>query len=88
MYVILASVFFSFYFVCIAQMHKAIRKGFKIPYDKRLKPFDCVSCLPVWVASILYWLPVEVSIAFIVIFGSGILGFAIGILLTKLGYII
>lgn len=87
MYIILASVFFSFYFVVIAQIHKAIRKGFNIPYTKRLKPFDCISCLPVWVALVLYFLPIEVSQAIVVIFGSGILGFAIGIMLDKLGYI-
>lgn len=39
---------FAYYFVNVAGIPMAIKKGFKYPPHKRMKPFDCVTCLSVW----------------------------------------
>ena len=44
----LSGFLFAYYFVTIAGFPMAIKKGFKLPPYKRLKPFDCVTCLSVW----------------------------------------
>lgn len=64
----------AYYFVNIAGIHLAIKKGFKIPAHKRLKPFDCVTCLSVWVAVALYFMPLLIIQFLFTIFASGYLG--------------
>jgi hypothetical protein len=74
MIVFLASFLFSYYFVNVAGIPSAIKKGFKFPIGKRLKPFDCVTCLSVWIAVILWFVP-EVYVNFIAtIFAAGFIG--------------
>jgi hypothetical protein len=71
---ILAAFFFSYYFVNVAGIPMAIKRGFKMLPSRRIKPFDCVTCLSVWIAICLYFLPVEISQFTCIIFGAGFLG--------------
>ncbi len=66
--------FFAYYFVEIALIPSAIKKGFKMMPGTRIKPFDCVTCLSAWVGCGLYFLPIEISQFFLVMFGAGYLG--------------
>lgn len=38
---------------------------------RRVKPFDCEQCLAAWLGIIFFFLPIEVSIACLCMFGSG-----------------
>lgn len=71
---ILAAFFFAYYFVNVAKIAYIIKKVWGIPFEKRMKPFDCVTCLSVWVAVLLYFLPAEISVSIATIFGAGFLG--------------
>jgi hypothetical protein len=72
--IILAAFFFSYYFVEVARIIYVIKKVWQIPFEKRMKPFDCVTCLSVWSAVMLYFLPIEVSQFICVIVAAGFLG--------------
>ena len=74
MAVILASVLFSYYFVNIAGIPNAIKKGFKMRAGARIKPFDCTTCLSVWMAVLFYFLPNDIVEFIAIIFGAGIIG--------------
>jgi len=71
---ILAGFLFSYYFVNIAGIPSAFKKGFGLMPHNRIKPFDCVTCLSVWSAVCFYLLPSEVSNFVVIIFGAGFLG--------------
>ena len=71
---ILASFLFAYYFVNVAKIIYRIKKVWVIPFEKRMKPFDCVTCLSVWVAVALWFMPIEVSQFLAVVFGAGFLG--------------
>jgi hypothetical protein len=71
---VLAAFLFSYYFVNVAMIPNAIKKGFKMERGARLKPFDCVTCLSVWVAAILYFCPNVTSQILATLFGAGFLG--------------
>ncbi len=74
MLIILSAWLFAYYFVNIAGIPSAIKRGFKMKAGTRIKPFDCVSCLSAWSAGIFYFIP-EAAIHFIAIFfGAGIVG--------------
>lgn len=73
MITLLAAYFFSYYFVNVAMIPNAIKKGFGLSKGTRIKPFDCVTCLSVWSAVALYFFP-EIANFFFVIFGAGFLG--------------
>lgn len=62
--IILASIFFSFYFIEQA----------RIPVKAHLefKPFNCNICLSAWTALALYWLPVWVTDMVLVSFTAGV----------------
>ena len=74
---VLASFLFSYYFVNIAGFPNAIKKGFGLKPFQRLKPFDCVTCLSVWMAVVLYFINIEISIFLAIIFGAGFIGYKI-----------
>lgn len=74
MIISLAAFLFAYYFVNIAGIPNAIKKGFQMQRGARLKPFDCVTCLSVWSAVALYFLPEEWSIFLAIIFGAGFIG--------------
>lgn len=71
---IIAAFFTAYYFVNVGMFHIALKRVFKYPYGKRMKPIDCVQCLSVWLAVILYCLPPVYSVALAVFFGAGFLG--------------
>lgn len=71
---VLAAFLFSYYFVNVAMIPNAIKKGFKMPRGARLKPFDCVTCLSVWMAAVLYFCPDVTSQILTTLFGAGFLG--------------
>lgn len=66
--------FFAYYFVNIAMIPSAIKKGFKMKIGSRIKPFDCVTCFSAWVGAILFFLPIEISEFMFVMFGAGFIG--------------
>ena len=70
----LAGFLFAYYFVNVAGIPSAIKKGFSMMPHQRLKPFDCVTCLSVWSSVAFYLLPSEVSYFVAIIFGAGFLG--------------
>lgn len=74
MITLLASFLFSYYFVNIAMIPNAIKKGFKFPVGSRLKPIDCVTCLSVWMAIIFYFIPQNINEFIAIIFGAGFIG--------------
>ena len=71
---ILGAFFFAYYFVNVAGIPSAIKKGFGMMPHQRIKPFDCVTCLSVWSAVVLYLLPTGVSEFLLVCFGAGFIG--------------
>jgi len=71
---ILAAFLFSYYFVNIAGIPNAVKKGFSMMPHQRIKPFDCVQCFSVWLAIAFYFLPIEVAQFFAVIFAAGFVG--------------
>lgn len=70
----LAGFFFAYYFVNVAKIIYFIKKVWRIPFEQRIKPFDCVTCLSVWMSMVFYFLPFEVSQFVAIIFGAGFLG--------------
>ena len=75
--IILAAFFFAYYFVNIAKIIYVIKKVWGIPFEKRMKPFDCVTCLSVWSAVGFYFLPYNVVMFICIIFGAGFIGYKI-----------
>lgn len=73
----IASFLFSYYFVNIAGIPSAFKRGFKMMPHQRIKPFDCVTCLSVWVAVVLYFVNPKISEFIAIIFGAGFLGYKI-----------
>ena len=74
MVTVLAAFLFSYYFVNIAGFPNAIKRGFKFAPGKRLKPFDCVTCLSVWMAVIFWFIPFVIVKFIAVIFAAGFIG--------------
>ena len=74
MMTILAAFLFAYYFVNIAMIPTAIKRGFKMHPGTRIKPFDCVSCLSAWTAAVLYFMPKDVVEFMCIMFGAGLLG--------------
>ena len=71
---ILAAFLTAYYFVKVAKIVYFIKKVWVIPHEKRIKPFDCVTCLSVWLAVALWFLPIEVSQFLAIAFGAGFIG--------------
>lgn len=71
---ILGAFFFAYYFVNVAGIPSAIKKGFGMMPHQRIKPFDCITCLSVWSAVVFYFLPAELTNFLFVIFCAGFIG--------------
>ena len=72
MYVIAIAAFcLAYYIVNVVQLSMAIKRTSELDPHKRMKPIDCVQCLSVWLAVVLYFLPIEISQCLAVIFGAG-----------------
>ena len=72
---ILASALFSYYFIEMGR--------FPLKWKLNFKPFNCLVCLPAWIALALYLLPIEVTEVIIVMFGSTILAVLFKTIMTK-----
>lgn len=72
---ILASALFSYYFIEMGR--------FPLKCKLNFRPFNCLVCLPAWVALALYLLPIEVTEIIIVMFGSAILAVLFKTLMNK-----
>lgn len=70
----LAGFYTAYYFVNILQAPMRIKRAFKLDPIKRIKPFDCVQCLSVWLSISFYFLPIEVAAFFATIFFAGFIG--------------
>lgn len=68
---ILAGFLFAYYFVNVARIPYAIKKGFGLMPHNRIKPFDCVTCLSVWASVVFYFLPIQVVEFICIVFASG-----------------
>jgi hypothetical protein len=72
---ILAAGLFSFYFIEMARFHKKLKLDFR--------PFNCLVCLPAWVALALYLLPMYVTNVIIVMMGAAIFSVLLKTLMNK-----
>jgi hypothetical protein len=72
---ILAAGLFSFYFIEMARFHKKLKLDFR--------PFNCLVCLPAWVALALYLLPMYVTDVIIVMMGAAIFSVLLKTLMNK-----
>jgi len=64
----------AYYFVNVLQAPMRIKRALRLNPVKRIKPFDCVQCLSVWLTVALFFLPFEVSQFLAVAFGAGFIG--------------
>jgi uncharacterized membrane protein len=71
--IIIASISFSYYFIHIAGIPFWIKRKLNYGRFQRLKPLDCLTCLSVWVALILFYMPVIATEFIATIFLSGII---------------
>jgi hypothetical protein len=71
---IIAAVLFSYHFVVVAGIGKAIKRYYNYPAGKRLKPFDCTTCMAFWMCILLLILPNECSTIIATLFGAAYLG--------------
>ena len=74
MLVIVSAFLFSYYFVNVAMIPNAIKRGFKMHPGTRIKPFDCVTCLSVWSAAGFYFMPQQWLEFIAIIFAAGFIG--------------
>jgi hypothetical protein len=72
---ILAAGLFSFYFIEMARFHKKLKLDFR--------PFNCLVCLPAWIALALYLLPMYVTNVIIVMMGAAIFSVLLKTIMTK-----
>lgn len=71
--IIIASISFSYYFIEIAGIPFWIKHKLNFGRFQRLKPLDCLTCLSVWIALILFFCPILTSQFLATIFLSGII---------------
>ena len=71
--IIVASISFAYYFINIAVIPSAIKRKLNFSRFQRLKPLDCLTCLSVWVAVILFFMPAIAPEFIATIFLSGII---------------
>ena len=71
---ILAAFLTAYYCINVAKIIYIIKKVWQIPHEKRIKPFDCVTCLSVWLAVVLWFMPIGVSQFLTIIFAAGFIG--------------
>lgn len=72
---IFASALFSFYFIEMGRFHLKFKINFR--------PFNCLVCLPAWVALALYLLPMYVTEVIIVMMGAAIFSVLLKTLMNK-----
>ena len=67
----IAAFTFAYYFINVFNGHIILKRIFKIPLVKRLRPFDCIQCLTVWSALLFTLLPIHTVETIAVIFAAG-----------------
>lgn len=78
MYIITIAAFtFAYYFINVFNGHIILKRIFKIPLVKRLRPFDCIQCLTVWSALTFSFLPIHTVELIAVIFAAGFISIKI-----------
>ena len=78
MYIIpIAAFTFAYYFINVFNGHIILKRIFKIPLVKRLRPFDCIQCLTVWTALLFAFLPIHIVEIIGLIFIAGFLSIKI-----------
>lgn len=80
MKIIIAAFCFAWYFVYVTPFPQYLKAKLN---KKRVKPFDCASCLSVWVAALFYFVPDNILDFIFVIFVSGVLTTILGAYLYK-----
>ena len=65
---VIAAFVTAYYLVNVVMWHVPWQRALK---RQRVKPIDCVQCLSVWFAVILYFVPYEISLFLAVTFGAG-----------------
>ena len=83
MEIVIASFLLSYYFVNVTGIPQAIKKGFQMKAGARIKPLDCSTCLSVWIAVCLYFLPHSLTIFIMIVFGAGVLTEILVVLFNK-----
>ena len=73
----IAAFTFAYYFINVFNGHIILKRIFKIPLVKRLKPFDCIQCLTVWSALLFTFLPIHTVELIAIIFGAGFISIKI-----------
>ena len=73
--IVLASVMFAYYFVNIAGIPQWFKRKFKMGWNARLKPFDCVTCFSVWLAVAFFFTPVIIVKFIAITFTAGYAGY-------------
>lgn len=72
MYLIpIAAFCMAYYTVNVLQLHMRIKRAWKLDPNKRIKPIDCVQCLSVWIAVILWFCPLSVVEFLAMAFSAG-----------------
>ena len=71
---VLAALLFSYYFIAIACIPAKIKAWLKWKPHRRIKPFDCMTCLSAWSALAFYFLPPIYTEIACIMFGAGYLG--------------
>ena len=71
MYFTAAGFLVAYYFVNVSGFHQVLKKLIKAHPQERVRPFDCVVCLSVWLAVILYFMPEEISQFLTIVFAAG-----------------
>ena len=72
---IVASALFSFYFIEMGRFHLKLKINFR--------PFNCLVCLPAWIALALYLLPMYVTDVIIVMMGAAIFSVLLKTIMNK-----
>jgi len=73
LYNMFAALFFTHYLIDVFGLPYKLKRIFKIPMTKRIKPFDCNYCLSGWIGLAFFLLPIICSQVVFVLFGSAYL---------------
>jgi hypothetical protein len=71
---IIAAVLFAYTFVEVLGVHKVIKRFYNYAPGRRLKPFDCTTCMSFWMCILLLILPNECSTIIATLLGAAYLG--------------
>jgi hypothetical protein len=73
-YKIAAAVMLMHFFIHIYGLPWKVKKWFKLPAAKRIKPLDCEYCLSFWLALLFMCIPVFYAQVVCTLFGAAFIG--------------